>query len=498
MVDKAPEQPEKKADNPREAGVKPQLEDWRERKEKAIGEIKDAYNKAKRKIRTPLADFQEKVLKQVVTLPLNKLEDDVEVAIMAGKGEILAQDKAEEFEKRRKKAIDMAVSYINKMATDVGLNAEAVSRMVEDQNRKASRFADLLISGKYPKIEQAMLFALGSQGESSSLPDAGKKAEETILAYLKSDLDKPNSEVMDYIWTIFSFMDHDSRMSITKAYLKDKSADQTNAFLNLGNARGVFKWDEIKELNPGKKYSEEEVKNQQRNWQAQNDYKAQAIALGMVPYGTENVVGKTINIRNAIMLFVKFGAGATVLGNFITGAWQGGKFRGFGEAVKRITNPQSLTAIGLYAGIKVLESDKTIDQLLYGNKDKQEAATNLRKQKNGNPKWAAWDNFFRGGKDFEGGQVFFNYVQNLKKIYDTTDLSKISDHLTPGNFSDFLGRMAAKKNSDNINYATLKESFAKINPEEIMTFAKIFDTLNIGGKNGKDEYERYLNAPEHA
>jgi hypothetical protein len=295
-------------------------------------------------------------------------------------------------------------------------------------------------------------------------------------------------------------MGHDSRISISKAYLKGKPADKVEAFLQKGSAVGVFTSDEMKELNPTKTYSEKEVKDQQRNWQAQNDYKKQAAALGMVPYGTENVAGKSINLRNAIMLFAKFGAGATVIGNFVTGAWQGGEFKGISAAIKRVTNPQSLTAIGLYAGIKVLESDKTIDQLLYGNKEQEEAAANLKKEKNGNAKWPEWNTFFNSN-DFGGGKVFFNYIQNLKseKIHNQSDISKLSNYITPGNFSDFLKRMAERKKDpkdgkpiDNVDYAALKQSFDKINPAEIMTFAKIFDTLNLGGKNGKNEYDRFL------
>ena len=496
MADKEPEQTIKTK--------KELIADQDDRTGKAIGEVEAAHNEAKRKIRTPLANFQESVLKEVVTLPLIKLGQEIYQAIIEGGGEILDDAKMKEFEKRRKTAVDLGKSYIEKMAKEGGLNAEAVSKMISDQNKKASRFADLLISGKYPTIEQAMLFSLGSQGESSSLPEAGKKAQATILEYLKSDFDKPNSEVIQYIWTIFSLMDSKPRIEIAEAYLKGKPADKVEAFLQKGSAMGVFTWEEMQKLNPTKKYSEKEVKDQQRNWKVQNDYSGQAAALGMVPYGTENVAGKSINLRNAIMLFVKFGAGATVLGNFVTGAWQGGEFKGIGAAIKRVTNPQSMAAIGLYAGIKVLESDKTIDQLLYGNKEQEEAAANFKKEKNGgNPKWNEWDAFFNT-KDFGGGKVFFNYIQNLKKIHDQTDIGKLSNHLTPGNFSDFLKRMAERKKDtkdgksvdaktvDNIDYAALKQSFDKINPAEIMTFAKIFDTLNLGGKNGKNEYDRFL------
>lgn len=499
--EKKPEQPIKTK--------KELIEDQDKRTNDAVGEVEAAYNAAKRKIRTPLANFQESVLKEVVTLPLIKLGQEVYQAIIEGGGETLDKEKIEkfgkkleEFEKRRKTAVDLGKSYLDKMAKEGGLNAEAVSRMISDQNQKASRAADLLIKNKdkkYDDLVEAMLFSLGQTGESSSLtPDAQPKAEKTILKYLNSDLDKPNSDVIQYVWSIFSLMDEKPRLEIAEAYLKGKPADKVEAFLQRGSAMGVFTWEEMQKLNTTKKYSEQEVKGQQLAWKAQNDYRGQAAALAMVPYGTENVAGKSINLRNAIMLFAKFGAGATVIGNFVTGAWQGGEFRGFGAAVKRITNPQSLTAIGLYAGIKVLESDKTIDQLLYGNKEQEEAAANLKKEKKGNQKWPEWNAFF-STNEFGGGKVFFNYIQNLKKIHEQTDIGKLSNYLTPGNFSDFLKRMAESKKDpkdgksvDNMDYGALKQSFDNIDPAEIMTFARIFDTLNLGGKNGKNEYDRYL------
>ena len=364
--------PEQTVDPSKKVDVQKQLENQHERTKKAMDKVGDAYDAAMRKIRTPLAALQQRVGLDVLGLPLVKLGEEIDQAIIKSNGEILQKPEGDDFEKRRTRAVDAAVHYINKMAAEGGLNAEAVSRMISDENRRASRVADLLIKHKYPDIEQAMLFALGSQGDSSSLLSAGKEAEKTVLKFLESDFEKPNSDIMPYIWTIFSFMEKDSttkvnpKITIAKAYLKGKSPAQTKAFLQKGNAMGVFDWKEMQELNPSEIYTAEEVKDQEKNWQAQNDYKKQAAALGMIPYGTENVAGKNLTVVNALLTFVKFGAGVTVLANFITGSWQGGKFQGLGASIKRILSPQSALAIATWGAIRAWQSPKTRDQLLEG------------------------------------------------------------------------------------------------------------------------------------
>ncbi len=496
--------PLKKVNDPKYADTKVQILDQQDRTEKSMKEIEAAYDTEARKIRTPMADYQAANLLSVLTLPLKKLGEEIWQDMLDAKDKLLSEDIMTKHEKRRKAAVDTAIFYIKKMASEGGLNAEAVSRMVSDQNRKASRAADLLIlnkDGKYDDLVDAMLFSLGHTGESSSLTaGAQPKAEKTILKYLKSDFDKPNSDLMPFVWSILSFMEKDPKIAITKAYLKGKPAAKVEEFLQRGNAMGVFSGEEMKELNPTKKYTEQDVKDQQINWAAQNDFKKQAAALGITPYGTENAAGKMITIRNAILLFVKLGAGATVIGNFMTGAWQGGKFQGFGKAVKRVTNPQSLGALGLLTAVTVFESKKTFDQLLYGNKDQEEAAVKLRKEKKGNGKWTKWDSFFRAG-DFAGARVFFDFVSINKSKIGGGDIDKAAGNIIPSQFGKYLEGMIERKkigkgDDDNVDYAALKLAFDKIKPEEIMSFAKIFDTLNIGGKNAKDEYEKHLKEPK--
>ncbi|MBI5754104.1 hypothetical protein HZA40_03110 [Candidatus Peregrinibacteria bacterium] len=496
--------PEVEAKDTQKLSAEDQLRDQRERTIKAKDEVQAAYDKEKRKIRTPMADFNESVIKGVLTTPLDKLEEEIDQSVKDIKDKKLSQEELarhnkglEDFEKRRKEAKDFAISYIQAMAKDTGgIDAEVLAKMTGDINRRADRFVKLIISGKHKDIVQAFLAALGSQGDSSDMVEANKKAFATVEKYLNSEFDKPDSDIMPYLWSILSFMSKEDRVKIAKEFCKGRP-DRLKAFLVEGNRMGVYNAVEIKELNPGQKYSDAEMTQFQTNWQAQNNFKAEASRLGVIPYGTENAAGKMITLGNALLTFIKFGAGVTIIGNFMTGAWQGGKFRGFNEAIKRLTNPQSLAAAGIYAAIKVGESSKTMDQFFHGDDVKKQAAKNLQKERDGNPKWKDWDNFFKQG-DYAGAKVFFDFIQSTKQIYDTTDLSKMKNYLTPANFLGFLDRMASSKkegkpDAKDVNYATLRDSFKKINPEEIMTFAKIFDTLNLGGATVNDEYTQYLN-----
>lgn len=481
-------QPEKKADEPKIKNAEDQLKDWRERTDKAVGEVEAAYSEAEKKIRTPMANFEKSVTARILKLPLHQLGKEVEADILRKNGEMLEQTTVEEYGKRLKIATDAAVSYINTMSKNGGLDAEALSRMINDQNRKASKFMDLFMEHKFPDIEQAMLFTWGSRGDSSSLSVAGDKAKETVLKYLKSDFDKADSLVMTYIWSIFSFMDKDVRISVAKDYIKGKPKDKVELFLQKGNSLGVFDSAELKVLNPSKKYSDEEVKAQDLAFKVQNDFKMEAARLGITPYGTENAAGNMLNLRNVLMTFVKFGAGFTVLGNFVAGAWQGGKFRGFGVAMKRLLNPQSALAIGTYAAIKVVESPKTFSEMFGGSKDEKIAAGDLKREIKNN---SEWDRFFKQG-DYAGAKVFHEFVSGIKA--KEPDISKVSNLITPAQFMAYLDIKMGEKKPDKASYETydyaaIKESFKKVNPTEIYTLAKAFDVLNIGAKNAKEKYD---------
>lgn len=481
-------QPEKKADEPKIKNAEDQLKDWRRRTDEAVGEVDAAYSEAEKKIRTPLADFEKSVTDRILKLPLHQLGKQVEADILRQNGKMLGQPTVEEYGKRLKTATDAAVSYINTMSKDSGLDAEALSKMVNDQNRKASKFMDLFLEHKFTDIEQAMLFVWGSRGDSSSLSVAGDQAKETVLKYLKSDFDKADSVVMTYIWGIFSFMEPETKISVAKAYIKGKPKDKVELFLQKGNSLGVFDSKEIAAINPSKKYSDEEVKAQDNVFKIQNDFKMEAARLGMVPYGTENAAGKMLNIRNVLMTFVKFGAGFTVLGNFVAGAWQGGKFRGFGVAMKRLLNPQSALAIGTYAAIKVVESPKTLSELLGGSKDEKMASADLKREIKKN---SEWDRFFKQ-KDYTGAKVFHEFVRGIKA--KEPDISKVSNLITPDQFIAYLDvkmgeKIPDKASYETYDYAAIKESFKKVNPTEIYTLAKAFDVLNIGAKNAKERYD---------
>ncbi|MEK7085439.1 MAG: hypothetical protein AAB953_00295, partial [Patescibacteria group bacterium] len=200
-------------------------------------------------------------------------------------------------------------------------------------------------------------------------------------------------------------------------------------------------------------------------------------------------------VENLLLTFGKFAAGVTVVGNFMTGAWHGGEFKGIGPALKRLTNPQSLVAAAVYAGITVYESPYRMKELLHGNDPKVSAREALKKEKHGNPLWGKWDGFFKQ-ENYTGAQVFNDYIQSMKKIYEDSDLADLRDKLTPASFSDFLGRMAKGKKEEgkgkNVDYAGLKKSFDGIKAEDIYTFAEIFDLLNVGGASAKETYEGAL------
>ena len=82
---------------------------------------------------------------------------------------------------------------------------------------------------------------------------------------------------------------------------------------------------------------------------------------------------------------------------------------------------------------------------------------------------------------------------------DKSDINDVSERFTTAQFEAYLDVMinnkkTGKSDGKNINYDSLKEAFKKVKAEELFAMAKNFDTLNIGGKNAKDEYERTLKA----
>lgn len=491
---KGPEKPEPNlAADGSKIDLQAQLKDQRKRTNESKDKIDAAYNKEKRKIRTPLADFNESIVKSTLERPLNELQREIDRTNHA-----FNNDELQKIEDNRKQAEDFAVSYIQKMAQENGgIDVEVLTKMLKDMNHRADLFANLLISGKHADLVQAYFYALGSQGKYSDMAEAGKEAFKTLNEYLKKEFDKNDSEAMPYVWSVLAFMTKEERIRVARDFC-GKDAAKMEKFLEKGNIMGVYTAAEIQELNSDKKYSKEELARFANNWQAQNDFKAEASRLGIVPYGSENAAGKMLNLSNLLLGFAKFGAAVTIVGNFMTGAWQGGQFslqRGIGRLLK----PQSLGAAALYGAIKVGESKATLDELFNGNDAKKAAAINLQKEKNGNPKWSDWDKFFKQ-QDFAGADVFFRFIQSTKKYYDETDLNKMANYLTPANFEGFLNRMAARKkagkpDTKNVDYAALRDGFKKINPSEILTFAKIFDTLNLGGATVKDEYALYLELP---
>ncbi|MCX6734391.1 MAG: hypothetical protein NTZ25_00600 [Candidatus Peregrinibacteria bacterium] len=480
-------EPEKKND-PKLKNADDQLDNFRGRLQESWGKVESAYSEAERKIRTPMATFQEGVTKDILKMPLDQLGKEIEKAILDQNGGMLEQGKAEKFGKRLDRITDGLVAYINKIAGDTGLNAEAVVKMAKDVNLKASRFADLLLQNNFPDIEQAMLFALGSRGDSPSLSVAGDNAQETVLKYLKSDFEKADSSVMSSIWMVFAHMDVEVRVKIAKAYIKGKPADKAEAFLERGNAMGVFNSTEIKEINPKKNYSEVEIKNQDLIYSAQTDLRKEVARLVVPAYGTENAAGKMLNIRNVLMAGVEAGAIFTVFGNIVTGVYQGGSFRGTAETIKRLFNPQSGLALGVIGLIEGIRSGKVADEIFGGSKDEKIAAASLRNEIKNNTKL---DELFKQG-DYAGAKVFHQFVMDIKG--KESDISKFSDMLTPSQFISYLDVKIAEKKpkkdgEETYDYVAIKEAFEKAKPTEIYNLAKAFDTLNIGAKNAKDKYD---------
>lgn len=483
---KVPEQPEK-------IDLKSQLEEARKRTEAAKDRIKSVYAALERKIRTSLADFNKSIVQSVLMMPLNSIQTEID------SGKALSNQALEKLEELRKRAEDFAISYIQTMAQEKGgIDTEVLSRMTSDANRKADRFANLLISGKYPDVVQAYLYAHGSQGKYGDKDEAGVEAMKTMKKHLNAEFHKPNSDVMSYVWSVLSFMSKEDRVKVAKDFCKNDAGKLGN-FLNKGNVMGVYNAAEIQELNPAKKYTEKELEKFANNWKVQNDFKAEASRLGFMPYGSEVTIGKHF-LRDIIFGFAKFSAGVTIVGNFVTGAWEGGKFKGLGGSFKRLTKPQPLAAAALYGAIKVGESDKTFDQLFHGDDAKKQAAIDLRKERDGNPKWQSWDGFFKQ-QDFAGAKVFFEFIQHAKKDHEKTDLDELANYMIPGNFQGFLERMADRKktgkdDAKSLDYAALRDSFKKINPKEILHLAKIFDTLNLGGETAKGDYAQYMEIPD--
>lgn len=468
----------------------------REAIKKAKGEIETKFTELRKKIGTPEAGFDESVVLMALQNPLDKLQKEIEEEVISKNGKSLDTDKLTNFGKKIREAIDIAKAYLDKMTSETGgITPEVLVKMTKDINKRASKIMDLFASGKNRDLLIAFRAALGSTNAESDLPTEEKKAKETVSKYLKSEFEK-DSGLMTYVWSILAFMKKEDRLEVAKDYCKQKSPEQIKEFLRKGNTMGAFSFDEMQEINSGKQYSGEEQEKAFNNWKMQNDYRVEAAKLSIIPYGTENAAGKMLTIPNLLLGFVKFGCGVSIVGNFVTGTWSGGKFKGFGAGIKRLTNAPSLVAASVYTAIKIGESKSSLTEILQGKKPEREAKQALLREKKGNARFPDWDAFFKS-QDFAGTAVFFDYIQYLKNFHEETDISKLYNHLTTAKFSEFLGMMAKKKKNNtqegkNFNYAQLKKSFDIIKAPEIMTFAKIFDALNIGGINAKDQYTNAL------
>lgn len=480
----------------RQQTISSEIKAQREAIKKAKGEIETKFKELRKKIRTPEAGFDESVVLMTLQNPLTQLQEEIEAEVISKNGQPLDTNTLENFGKKIKEAVNIARTYLDKMTAETGgITPEVLVKMTRDINKKASKVLDLLNSGKNRDLLAAFRATLGSTDTGSDLPTEEKKAKETVLKYLNLEFEK-DGELMTYVWSILAFMKKGNRLEVAKNYCNKKLPKQIEEFLKKGNEMGAFSFDEMQEINSDKKYSRDEREKAFTNWKVHNDYRVEAAKLAIVPYGTENAAGKMLTIPNLLLGFVKFGAGVSIVGNFVTGAWSGGTFKGFGEGIKRLTNAPSLVAASVYTAIKISESKANLADILQGKKPEREAKQALLREKKGNAQFHEWDTFFKS-QDFAGTTVFWDYIQSLKNFHKETDISKLYNHLTTAKFSEFLGTMDKDKKTNpeegkNFDYAKLKKSFDAIKAPEIMTFAKIFDALNIGGINAKDQYTQAL------
>lgn len=463
---------------------------------KAKDQIAAKFKELRKKIGTPAAEYEEGIVLMVLQDPLNQIQQEIENDIQGGGG-ILSTSRLTEHGKRIDEAVGIAKAYLEKMTAETGgITPEVLVKMTRDINKKAGKLMKLLKSGKQDLLD-AFRAALGSTDSGTDLPKAMKKAKETVLKYLNSEF-AGNSELMTYIWSILAFMNQDDRLEIANEYCK-KNPQQTDKFLKEGNKMGVFSIDEMEKVNKergtGKKYSDEEQKMASTNWKVQNDYRVEATKLAIIPYGTESDAGKMLTLPNLALGWIKFCCGVGIVGNFVTGVSSSGKFS-LGAGLKRLTNAPSLVALAAYTAIKIGESKDDLTDILRGKKPEKEAKQALLREKKGNAQFTEWDKFFRQQKS-AGAQAFFDFISYQKKTFDVTDVSKLYDYLTPAKFSRYLGMKAKEKKtnpdkSKDFDYAKLKAGFDSIKAPEIMTFAKIFDALNIGGVNAKNQYDQAL------
>lgn len=482
----------------RQQKVVEQVKSQKEAIRDAKDEIAARFQELRKKIRTPGAEFSESVVLMVLQNPLTRLQQEIEAEIKSGDGTLDAESVGINGKKIRD-AVDTAKAYLDKMTKETGgITPEVLVKMTRDMNKKASRMADLIISGQNRDLLDAYRAALGNTEQGTDLPTEEKRAIVTIVKYLNSEFE--NDNLMPYVWSVLAFMHRNQRIEVGQKYCDKKTPAQIENFLKRGNEMGAFSFDEIEEINkqanPERKYSDSERKNAFTNWKTHNDYRMEAAKLALLAPGTLSAAGLMLTIPNFLLGFLQFGAVASAVGHFMTGTWAGGKFKGLGAGIKRMAEPPALAAIAAFTAVEVYRSKEKFAAILAGDKPKEEAKQNLIREKKGNAQFPLWDEFFRQ-QNFAGATVFFDYMQYLKKFHEETDISKLYVHLTPAKFSEFLGSMAAKKKTNpeeggNYDYAALKKGFDAIKAPELMNFAKILDTLNIGGANVKNNYEQGL------
>lgn len=431
----------------------------------------------------------------VLTHPIDKIKGQWKAELEKGED---PQKLNEKYRPLIDEAVKTAEAYLNEITHESGwITAEVLAKMTSDINKSAHIYADLLASGENRDLLEAFQAHIGMSGKSSDLAEAKAKGIPVLKKYMASEFPKGDKGLMACVWMTMSFMNSEERVAIAKDYLKDKSASEADEFLRKGNFRGVFTPEEMEEV-LGKKFQEGERAELAKVWKAQNDFSAQAKEIMRTPYGSENMAGKWISGKGILLLYGQCLAGATIGGNVLVGIWKGNALKSPAGIIKAtIGNPYNLAAAGALGIIHQYKKGKSIKEVLRPKEERdsykhRESIAALKQEIGGNPLWPHLDDFFRKD-DFSGAKAFYDYVLAQKKL-NKNELPEDKDIFTTENFAEHLHLMAGRKSrgekmDTNIDYAALEKAFANVKSTELLEVARIFDNLNIGRENAKDNYE---------
>lgn len=502
MADQIEENKDKPVQGAERIGDKdPRLQNMEDVVKAARAKISRKYNEKQIQLGGEMSrsNMAEVVVRDMVlTHPIDKIKGEWKAELEKGED---PQKLNEKYRPLIDEAVKTAEAYLEKMTHESGwITAEVLVRMTSDINRSAHIYADLFASGENHDLLEVFQAYIGMTGKNSDLAEAKAKGTPILKKYMASEFPKGDKGLMACVWMTMSFMNSEERVSIAKDYLNGKQASEAEVdeFLRKGNFRGVFTPEEMEEVSGQKFQQEEERAELAKVWKAQNDFSAQAKEIILTPYGSENMAGKWISGGGILMLYGQLLAGATIGGNVLVGIWKGNALKSPAGIIKAtVGNPYNLGAAAALVGIDQYKKGKGLGQLLEGKEDRdshkhRESIAALKGEIGGNPLWPSLDSFFRKDK-FSGAKAFYDYVLAQKKL-NKNELPEDKDIFTASNFSEHLKLMAARKGrgekmDTNIDYAALEKTFGDVKSTELLEMARIFDNLNIGRENAKDNYE---------